>query len=174
LSRHLRLSMSDLAKIGHKNPVLMAFWGQQSTKPRPASQITRAVSTAEPTIRNLRGGVEISFAGARLATLNDLLAMSVQERRKYRSAWHKLVRDTAIAELGGRPPLFQAAIITLTRYGPRAVDPDAIIPKAPIDGLRYAGFLPDDTAQVICGLSLKQRLGPYSVVIQIKLERTAS
>jgi hypothetical protein len=115
--------------------------------------------------------LEIRFDGARLATLNDLFAMTIQERRRYRMAWHELIRDAALAQFNGRPPLFPAAGIALTRYGPREVDPDAIIPKAPIDGLRYAGFLPEDTASVVQSLSLNQAVGSYAVLLKLSAIR---
>lgn len=113
----------------------------------------------------LPAGVELRFDGARLATMNDLLAMTVRERYRYRAAWHTLVRDAALEAYAGRPPIFHAVSLTLTRQGPRDIDSDAIVPKAPIDGLRYAGFIPDDTQDVVRRLSLNPARGAYAVVI---------
>lgn len=167
MSRCLRLSMAELAKLSGKRQVLSEFLPTKPQNRRAAARISRAVSTATPCVRRGDAQIELAFAGARLATLNDLLAMSVQERGQYRRAWHKLIRDAAIAEFDGRPPTLQAVEITIVRHGPREIDPDAIIPKAPIDGLRYAAFIPDDTKRVVRKLTLAQARGDYAVVIAL-------
>lgn len=164
MNRSLRLSKSEFRRISRENSAFSAALAGISGV---ATGIIRAVATAAPVVRNLRDAIEIRFEGARLATLNDLLAMSVQERRRYRVAWHKLVHDTALAEFNGRPPVFATVRITLTRFGPRELDPDAIIPKAPINGLRYSGFIPEDTVAVVQSLSLMQALGDYAVVMRL-------
>lgn len=171
MKRGLRMSHSEFSRIfSGKSADLRAkqsLFAIKSEKKRPASEIIRAVSTARTSIRGHRRGIELRFDGARLATLNDLLAMSVQERRRYRKAWHKLLHEASIENYDCRPPGFPAVGITLTRFGPRQIDPDAIIPKAPIDGLRYSGFIPEDTAAVVRSLSLLQALGDYAVVVRL-------
>lgn len=177
MARCLRLSNAEFSRLNIRNAGSQALQGhvfaKKTVKPRHAVEIIRLVSTAKFSFSKLMGGIELRFEGARLATLNDLLAMSVHERRGYRNAWHKLIQEAALAEFNGKPPYFPCAAITVTRFGPRPVDRDAIIPKAPIDGLRYAGFLPDDTAEVVRGLSLNQAIGSYTVQMQLlKIEHT--
>jgi hypothetical protein len=171
MKRGLRMSKKAFQEIVERKPGFFAAQNGNSTpkqaKVRQASEIIRAVSTATGNVTSSRRGLELRFDGARLATLNDLLAMSVQERRRYRKAWHKLIHDTALVEYGCRPPGFEAVNLTLVRRGPREIDPDAIIPKAPIDGLRYSGFIPDDSKAVVCSLSLRQALGSYAVWISV-------
>lgn len=171
MKRGLRMSKKAFLSISEKNRGFFASndagFAKKQAKSRPATGIIRSVSTAAGNVIRSRRGLELRFDGARLATLNDLLAMTVQERRGYRKAWHKLIHDTALVEFGRRPPSFEAVKLTLTRCGPREIDPDAIIPKAPIDGLRHSGFIPDDSGRVVKSLSLRQALGGYSVVIAV-------
>lgn len=178
MARCLRLSNAEFSRLALKNAAFQVLQAPELPKKpiasRSASTIIRMVSTAEHSFSECRGGIEIRFEGARLATLNDLFAMGMHERRRYRTAWHKLISNAVLAKYNGHPPRFSAATISLTRIGPRAVDPDAIIPKAPIDGLRYAGFLPDDTVAVVRALSLHQEIGSYAVNIRLLKIKDAS
>lgn len=172
MTRNLRLSKSQFLALSIKttnNATNTSDLRKKNAKSRPCHSIVRAVNTAVPVVSAFNpGGFVLHFTGARLATLNDLFAMTHFERRIYRKAWHKLVSDLVMESFHGTPPIFNRVAISVSRVGPRLVDPDNIIPKQPIDALRYAGLLADDTAQVVCRLDISQQIGPYAVAITIR------
>jgi hypothetical protein len=172
MSRNLRLSLKQFMLLSRKSlncGLDSAVFVEKGIQKRSCQSIIRAVSTAQCEIAMQNAGdVVLLFRGARLATQNDLFAMTHNERRIYRKAWHKLVSDLSLVTFRGKPPHFNRVTISVSRIGPRQVDPDNIVPKAPIDALRYAGLLADDTAQVVRRLDISQQIGPYAVAITIR------
>src|SRR5699024_8612429 len=78
--------------------------------------------------------LELSFIGARLATINDLLGtLSLRQRMAYKHAWHGAVqRATPTLEpapAGFTPPF----LIHVTRYSPREPDRDNLNAKYLVD-----------------------------------------
>jgi len=133
---------------------------------RRLRRATEAVGSAFPSA-SLDGNVlTLRFEGARLATLNTLLGAGHWPQRAYAKAWHQAVA-LAVYRLRVRPR-FERARILVVRYTPsHPADPDNLVAKALVDGIRKAGVLPDDTPEVVQEVAVRQAQGDPAVMARV-------
>lgn len=127
--------------------------------------ILDSIKTCDARCKADEQALELDFRGARLATLNQLLGRDGRDLRLYARAWHEALRR---AICGQHPlPRFNAAELNVLRIGPRVVDPDNIVAKALVDGVRREGILPEDTPEHVVRFGTQQELGEYRVILRI-------
>lgn len=109
--------------------------------------------------------VVLSFAGALMPTINDLLGTRLQTRIRYRNAWHAAVARAVKASWasGLFAPTEPVHIIVTRATRTRAADRDNLNSKYAIDGLRRAGLIPDDRPDFVLGVHEQQRRGEAHV-----------
>jgi len=143
-----------------------------------AKKVTQKSSLAADRALTLAGSISavetaetltIRFDGGRLATANDILAMSLRNRMVYKrrikaaiSAYFLVTARESARALSGDRPLG----LTLIRQVPtkrERVDFDALafMFKHVLDGLRICGILPDDNPEIVSAPVVKQPIGPY-------------
>lgn len=148
---------------------------RQGVKEQPIMTSMRECSIAvEASPKHL----SIAFFGARLFTLNEILAI-LQYRKYvvfgYKKLWHDLVR-TALERLGDEKPRFDGPCrATFFRQGQNPVDRDSlsVMFKYILDALTdhpkkgMIGVFPDDNPEIIADDRKIQRKGDPIVAIRI-------
>ena len=119
--------------------------------------------------------LELVFDGAELLSPNALLAATPFERIGYRRAWHAAILRAVLVVTGGPRHLqtFTRFHVEASRRAPRLCDPDALAGyfKAPIDGLRYARAIEDDSARHFMPFAPLQSSGPARIELQVRAAR---
>lgn len=125
----------------------------------------------------------ILFKGARLLTINEILAKLQVKRSKfevfsYKKNWHTLISKILYEQkiLNKNMPFFDCPVeITVFRQAPRLVDKDAvsIMFKFIIDALKRNkenpyGIISEDNPQIVNNIIAQSEKGEYYVGIRIK------
>ena len=143
------------------------------TPGRPARadhKARKATSTAERKIASaiespgyvefLDKVIAFRFPGAMLPTVNDLLGVTLRTRIRLRNAWHSAVERAVAGAPDGLFAPIEPVYLIVTRGTPyRFCDLDNLNAKYAIDGLRYAGLLPDDQPSYVLGVFNQQYKG---------------
>jgi hypothetical protein len=116
--------------------------------------------------------LELRFHGVVLLSVNTLYGLSHFQRVKYRKTWHEVV-ETAVASILGEAhqrQAFERYIIFAHRVSRRLADTDAKSGylKYPIDGLRYAGVLVEDTEEHFRDFLCTQSIGEPALILRIE------
>lgn len=108
----------------------------------------------------------MTFDGAHLASLDILLDSNHFTLSGYAKSWHNLValavHDLSLQQGESVGP-FKTADIIVTRFAPRLLDMDNLVPKGLVDGLRYTGVLPDDNPLIVKSVLVRQEVGQHAV-----------
>lgn len=185
MSRNLRWSeaayQSHLAK---QDPTPPAAAAVPAARPKSAKRGKSArVNRLQQAIDSLEAaridghhcrGVYFEFTldGARLLSVNEVLALHHYQRMKYRKAWHTLASNVLLVVTRGPRHWapFKRFVVTAHRRSPVGCDVDALNGhfKYIIDGLRYAGLLVDDSRKHMLEISATQSVGAHMLHMRIE------